>query len=216
MRRAFLIAALLVAPPLVPAAEKTQTLTFTKADLGKLPGGWKAEHTGKGEGSIWKVVADASAPSKSGYALAQMAEAPGPYFNICIVEDSRFQNGTIEVAFKAVKGKEDQGGGIVWRFQDGDNYYVCRMNPLEDNFRLYKVVAGKRQQLATSKNDVKVPVGEWHRIKIVADGEHIECYLDGKKHLDVKDATFKEPGKVGLWTKADAQSHFDNLMIQSR
>lgn len=90
------------------------------------------------------------------------------------------------------------------------------MNPLEDNFRVYKVVDGKRIQLATTKDDVKVPAGAWHTIKITMKGEQIECFLDGKRHLEAKDATFKDAGKVGLWSKADAQTHFDNLTIKEK
>jgi Domain of Unknown Function (DUF1080) len=198
------------------AADVPTKLTFNKSDVGQLPKGWMADHTGKGEGSIWKVIEDATAPSKSGAALAQQAESPDPYFNLCIAQDTRLKDGTIEVAFKAIKGKNDQGGGIVWRYKDGDNYYICRMNPLEDNFRVYKVVAGKRTILATTKDDVKVPAGEWHTIKITMTGDAIECFLDGKKHLEAKDDTFKDAGRVGLWTKSDAQTHFDNLVIGAK
>jgi hypothetical protein len=196
--------------------EGPRVFRFSKDDAGKLPKGWKADKTGKGEGSVWKVVADDTAPSKKGYVLAQTAEGPEQFFNLCVAEDTRYKDLEISVAFKAVKGKEDQGGGVVWRYQDADNYYICRMNPLEDNFRVYKVVGGKRRQLATTKNDVKVPAGEWHTIKVTMVGEQIECFLDGKKYLEAKDATFKDAGKVGLWSKADAQTHFDNLTIQPK
>src|SRR5207249_845865 len=112
--------------------------------------------------------------------------------------------------FKAVKGKEDQGGGVVWRLQDADNYYIARMNPLENNFRLYKVVAGKRMQLA-GKDDLKVPAGEWHNIKVKMKGDRIECFLDGEKHLDTTDDAITKAGHVGLWSKSDAQTHFDQF-----
>jgi Domain of Unknown Function (DUF1080) len=117
------------------------------------------------------------------------------------------------VAFKALKGKNDQGGGIVWRYQDNNNYYIARMNPLEDNFRVYKVVDGKRSKEFQDVT-VKVPSGEWHTIKINQVGNHIECFLDDKKQLDVKDDSITKAGKVGLWTKADAQTHFDNFKVQ--
>jgi hypothetical protein len=159
------------------------------------------------------VVADETAPSKTGYALAQTAEGPEKFFNVCVVKDTNLKDLELSVAFKAVKGKLDQGGGLVWRFQDGDNYYVCRMNPLEDNFRVYKVVAGKRIQLQT-KEDVKVPANEWHRITVRQVGEQIECSLDGKKLLEAKDDAITKPGKVGLWSKADAQSYFDDLRVE--
>jgi hypothetical protein len=217
MRWLTVTAALLLAPAFLDAAGgEARTITFSKDDAGKLPRGWKAEHTGKGEGSMWMVVADDTAPSKTGYALAQTAAGPSAFFNLCVAQDTSYADLEISVAFKAVKGNEDQGGGVVWRYQDADNYYICRMNPLEDNFRVYKVVGGKRIQLATTKDDVKVPAGEWHTIKVTMNGEQIECFLDGKKHLDAKDATFKEAGKVGLWSKADAQSHFDTLSVKGK
>jgi hypothetical protein len=118
----------------------------------------------------------------------------------------------VQVAFKAVRGKADQGGGIAWRYLDANNYYLARMNPLEDNYRVYKVVAGKRIQLGTQE-DVKVPAGEWHVLKVKQAGEQIECWLDGKKYLQVKDDTITKAGHVGLWTKADAQTYFDDLKV---
>src|SRR5262249_36635776 len=180
---------------LCAADEKARTIRFSDKDEGKTPSGWKAEHTGTGEGSVWKVAADDTAPSKSGYVLAQTAESPNAYFNICVAEDTNYKDVELSVAFKAIRGTNDQGGGLVWRFRDKDNYYICRMNPLEDNFRVYKVVDGKRRQLET-KEGLTVKAGEWHKIRVEMEGDHIECYLDGKKLLDVKDDTFKERGKV--------------------
>jgi hypothetical protein len=197
------------------ADEKARSFTFSKEDVGKLPKGWKAAQTGKGDGSVWKVVADDTAPSKKGYVLAQTAEGPNAFFNLCVAEDTKYQDVDISMAFKAIKGKLDQGGGVVWRYSDGDNYYIARMNPLEDNFRVYKVVAGKRIQLQT-KEDLPVKAGEWHTMQVKMAGDHIECSLDGKKYLDVKDDTFKEAGKVGLWSKADAQSQFDGFTVAGK
>lgn len=193
---------------------KSPRVHWTKDDRDKVPAGWKAEKTGKGDGSVWKVVADDSAPSKSGLVLAQTAESPARLFNLCVAEDGRFRDVEVQVRFKAVRGKEDQGGGIVWRYQDADNYYVARMNPLESNYRVYKVVAGKRTQLGT-REDLKIPAGEWHILRIRQVGEHIECWLDGRKYLDVNDKTFDREGKIGLWTKADAQTYFDDLRVMN-
>ena len=195
---------------LMAAEEKARTFTFAKEDVGKVPAGWQADKTGKGEGSVWKVVEDKTAPSKSGFALAQTAESPSAVFNLCVAEETSFKDVEVSVAFKANAGKRDQGGGVVWRYQDANNYYIARMNPLEDNFRVYKVVAGRRSP-EFQNAEVKVPAGEWHTLKVRMAGGHIECFLDDKKHLDVKDDTFTRPGKVGLWTKADAQTHFDEF-----
>src|SRR5207237_9664812 len=111
--------------------------------------------------------------------------------NLCVADGPSLKDVEIAVAFKAVRGKNDQGGGLVWRYQDANNYYVARMNPLEDNYRVYKVVAGKRIQLET-KEDLKVPVGAWHTLRVTMKGEQIECYVDGKKQLEAKDSAIAD------------------------
>jgi hypothetical protein len=206
---------LLLGASAVIAEEKARSLRFGKDDLGKVPGGWKADKTGKGEGSVWKVVEDTTAPSRTGFALAQTAESAGAMFNLCVAEDTKLKDVDLGVAFKAVKGEKDQGGGLVWRYQDANNYYVARMNPLEDNYRVYKVVGGKRIQLET-KEGLKVPAGEWHTLRVTMKGDQIECYLDGKKQLEAKDDAIKDAGKVGLWTKADARSLFDDFKVSGQ
>ena len=194
---------------------KERAFKFSKDDVARVPAGWKAEMTGKGEGSVWKVVADDTAPSKSGFALAQTAEGPSSLFNVCVAEDTKYKDVELSVSFKAIAGKRDQGGGFVWRYRDNNNYYICRMNPLEDNYRVYKVVNGKRSAEFQDET-VKVPLNEWHTLKVKMEGNHIECYLDGKKYLDVKDDSIKDAGKVGLWTKADAQTRFDDFKVSGK
>ena len=189
------------------------SVRFAKDDLGKVPRGWKAEKTGTGEGSVWKVVEDDTGPSKSGYVLAQTAESPSNVFNICVKDEGKYKDVELIVDFKARAGKKDQGGGFVWRYQDNNNYYVCRMNPLEDNYRVYKVVAGKRTELGR-KEGLKVKVGEWHKIKVEVKGNKMEGYLDGDKMWEITDDTYKDAGKVGLWSKADAQTHFDQFKAE--
>jgi hypothetical protein len=193
--------------------EKARAFPFTKADAERVPTGWKAERTGKGEGSVWNVVADDSAPSKGGYVLAQTAAGPSSLFNLCVATETSYRDVEVMVAFKANKGMKDQGGGIVWRYQDANNYYVARMNPLEDNFRVYKVVGGKRSA-ELQDSEVKVPVGTWHQLKVKMVGNHIECFLDGQKYLDVRDDSITDAGQVGLWTKADAQTSFDGFRVR--
>ena len=184
---------------------------FDKSDLGKTPTGWKAP-TGE-----WKVQADKTAPSKTGRVLAQTSSSAKSVFNLCVADAPLVADVEVGVAFKALDGKVDQGGGVVWRYQDAKNYYICRMNPLEDNFRLYRVVGGVRKQLHTMEN-IKIKAGEWHTIKVRMVGAKIECWLDGKKDLAGEDDTFKGKGQVGLWTKADARTAFDSFQVtpQSR
>ncbi len=180
-------------------------LSLVNVPIGQLPPGWVAAKTGDGPGSVWKVVEDPTAPHHK--ALAQTSAAGGRrLFNLCIAKKTSFRDVDLSVAFKAAAGKTDQGGGPVWRYADAKNYYVARMNPLENNYRVYKVVAGKRKQLGTA--DLKIDTKKWHTLRVVNIGKHIECYFDGKRYLDVKDDTFSKAGKIGLWTKADARTHF--------
>jgi hypothetical protein len=200
------------------ADDKVRSFRFAKVDVGKVPTGWKAEKTGKGEGSIWKVVEDETAPSKNGYVLAQTAESPNNLFNICVAEDTSYKDVELSVSFKPIAGKNDQGGGFVWRYRDHDNYYIARANPAGKkgtSFAVYKVVDGKRTALQ-STSVTKIPVGEWHKLRITMTGDHMECYLDGKKLLDAKDDTFPNAGKVGLWSKSDAQTHFDDFKVSGK
>ena len=157
----------------------------------------------------WKIAADADAPSRPNV-LAQLAKNSGSVFNLILVSGTSNKNVEISVKMKAVGGKEDQGGGLVWRARDSNNYYVARYNPLEDNYRLYKVEQGRRIQLQNA--DIKHSEG-WHTLRVTMEGDHIQCYYDGGKYLDVKDSTFQAAGKIGLWTKADAQSYFDDLTM---
>ena len=173
---------------------------------GEMAKGW-VDCTG-----TWKVVADDSAPSKPNVFAQTSAEAKEP-FNLAIANQANFADIDLSVKLKAVAGKQDQGGGPVWRLKSPKDYYVCRWNPLEDNFRLYQVVDGKRTQIATA--DVKAEAG-WHTIRVTMKGNAIECYFDGKKVIEAKDDTFKDAGKVGLWTKADAVTHFDDLNINGK
>ncbi len=209
-----LAVALCVGGATVLAAGQPGPIIFTRASAGKLPSGWKIDKTGKGAAGVWKVVADATAPSKKGYVLAQTTAGPRKAFNLCVLEKSNVKDLEATVHFKAVKGDDDQGGGIVWRYQDANNYYIARMNPLEDNYRCYKVVGGVRKQLAT-REGLKVETGTWHTLTIRQIGDRIECSLDGKKYLEHTDGEFARAGKVGLWTKSDAQTHFDLFTVKN-
>ncbi len=183
-------------------------MSLDKARIGELPQGWTATKTGIGHGSVWKVVADTDGKK----VLAQTSDqGPNRFFNLCVAENARFTDIDLSVAFKAMAGKLDQGGGPVWRYQDANNYYIARVNPLEHNYRVYKVAGGKRTKLASA--DVQTAAGQWHALRVVHKGDHIECYLNEKRYLDVKDDTFKDAGAIGLWTKADTQTYFADLRV---
>jgi hypothetical protein len=185
------------------AQTSEKTWNFDADTPGGIPEGFTVVH------GDWKIVADPDAPSRPGV-LAQLAKNSGSAFNLILVSGTNSQNVDISVKMKAVAGKEDQGGGLVWRARDSNNYYVARYNPLEDNYRVYRVEQGRRIQLQNA--DVKHSEG-WHTLRVTMEGDHIQCYYEGGKYLDVKDSTFQAAGKIGLWTKADAQSHFDDLTM---
>ncbi|MCH8241688.1 MAG: DUF1080 domain-containing protein [Planctomycetes bacterium] len=182
------------------AADKANEIrwSFEDAGVGKVPQGWSSGKTGEGSGSVWKVLEDTTAPSGTHVLAQTSSKGPNRMFNLCVCNEATFTDVDIRVSFKAVAGEIDQGGGPLWRYRDENNYYIARMNPLEDNFRVYKVVEGKRTQLGSS--DVKAPAGKWHTIRVVQRGNLIQCYLNGKLHPDLKDETFQGPGKIGLGT----------------
>jgi len=168
-----------------------------------------------------QVLEDESAPAGPKVLGQVSAEGPKPLFCLCFAEETNYADVDLSVALKGVKGKIDQGGGPVWRLQDENNYYVARMNPLESNFRLYKVIDGKRSQLASA--DVDVPdedldaddplLNKWHTIRVVHGGDQIQCYLNGELRLESQDSSIPNAGKIGLWVKADAVTSFDKLSV---
>jgi hypothetical protein len=160
----------------------------------------------------WKVFADSTAASLPNV-LAQVAQNSGSTFNVTLVNGTLYEDLELSVKMKAIAGKEDQGGGFIWRAKDANNYYIARYNPLEDNYRLYKVEKGRRSQLKSA--DIKHKEG-WHNLRVTMKGNLIQCYYDGEKYLEAKDNTFSGAGKIGLWTKADAQTQFDDLMVQGQ
>lgn len=194
------------------AAGKSEMMrwTFEDARVGELPKDWSAARTGEGEGSVWKVQNDETAPAGPKVLTQTSSAGPNGLFNLCVADKSKFGDVDLSVSIKALTGKIDQGGGLVWRYQDAKNYYVTRLNPLEGDFRLFKVIDGKRTQIgATVKTDELV--GKWHTIRVAHRGSGIQCYLGGKLRIEVQDDGLKEPGKVGLWSKADAVSSFDDV-----
>ena len=155
----------------------------------------------------WVVEEMAGAPSGK---KVLVQRATKNQFNVIVAPGGPYSDVDVSMKFKPVAGREDASGGIVFRFTDG-KYYVVRANALEDNFRLYSYDRGRRQ-LATAT--VKTPaLGQWHSVRLVAVGDHMQAWLDGKLYLDHRDPRFKS-GRVGLWTKADSVTAFDDLGIR--
>jgi hypothetical protein len=181
-------------------------------DAATLPKGWTSGITGQGA-PRWSIDRDASAPSAPNV-LRQSGEAT---FAWAVKNDAQLKDGFAEVKFKPISGKEDQAGGLVWRFLDANNYYVARANALEGNVVLYKTVAGKRSSLQVKGRmfgygvDAKVPQSEWSTLRVEFRGPLFQVYFDGKKLFEVEDTTLTAAGAVGLWTKADSVTSFDDF-----
>ncbi|HOA73441.1 MAG TPA: DUF1080 domain-containing protein [Phycisphaerae bacterium] len=196
-----------------PAPVALATWDFDKAEPGQLPAGFvPGQNNPTKELAVWKVAADAEASSPPNVLTVETYN-DNATFNLLLIEGTAYKDLDLSVKVRARTGVHDRGGGIIWRAKDENNYYICRMNPLETNFRVYKFVDGKRKQLA-SVEGIQTESDKWYTVRAVMSGDHIECYLDGQKLLDVHDEEFKDAGKVGLWTKADASSAFDDLIVR--
>jgi hypothetical protein len=189
--------------------------SFDRVAPGKLPGGWKvAETNGKGKPATWQVVRDPNAPSSPNILALTKTENTGNTYNLVLAGRRRYRDLTLEVKVKALSGKEDQGGGPLWRARDPNNYYITRWNPLENNLRLYYVQAAKRTQLANV--DIATDPKAWHTLKVTHIGNKITVAFDGKTLIEKEDATFPGAGMIGLWTKADAATAFDDLKVEPK
>ena len=182
------------------------TINFENGEMDKLPNGFTQTATGKLQTLNWKIVTD-----NGNKVVAQTAKNEGDYYNLLVLDKPRYENFSLSVKIKAVAGEEDQGGGLVWRYIDNNNYYVARCNPLENNFRFFKVVNGNRKQLKSVECSIKT--GEWFSMSIEMNDSKISCSLNGNKMIDETDDTYTKAGRIGLWSKADAQSYFDDLTI---
>jgi len=194
-------------------AAEVITLDFDASVIGTLPTGFSSAVTGGGGPASWMVAEDFTAPS-GGKVLAQTStDKTSARFPICVYDGFSAPDVTVSVSFKPVSGTVDQAAGLVARYRDKDNYYVVRANALENNVRLYKVERGNRKQFAGA--NVKVPSGEWQTLALEVKGTHFRVLFNGALLFEADDATFKNAGKVGLWTKADSVTYFDDLRVQT-
>ena len=181
-----------------------ETVNFDQDKAGTLPAGWKCGVTGRGSPK-WTVEKDDTAPT-SPNVLKQSGSGTFPW---CVKSETSIENGSVEVKFKPISGREDAAGGLVWRWKDGDNYYVARANALEDNVSLYYTQDGRRNTIKY----VNAPVAknQWHTLKVEFAGKSIRVALDGKVYIEQEDDHITGSGAVGLWTKADSVTAFDDF-----
>jgi hypothetical protein len=211
MKRILTAATLICLMEVTAMADKTAR--FETDTVGAEPKGWTATSTGKGDPK-WTVEQDRTAPSRFKI-VKQSGRAPYP---LLLKDDTNIRNGFIAMKFKAIAGSEDRAAGLVWRARDAGNYYVVRANALEDNVVLYKTVNSIRSSLDIVGRkggygiDVPVPANQWHDLRIEFGGTRFRVIYNGKQLFEVEDSTFRDAGKVGLWTKADSVTLFDEIV----
>ena len=187
---------------------EAQTANFDADRAGTLPAGWICGSTGGGA-PRWSVEADAGAPSPPNV-LKQSGSGAFPW---CVKQGTTLADGAVEVKFKPLSGREDQAGGVVWRWKDGDNYYVARANALENNVSLYYTEGGRRRTIKYI--DAPVAGNAWHTLRAEFRGTRIRVLLDGKSYIELDDSHIAGPGAVGVWTKADSVTAFDDFSYQA-
>ena len=197
-----IVVAVLATAVLVSVA-LADTVNFDNLKTGAPPQGWTATKTGSGAAK-WTIEQDDSAPSKPNV-LKQSGEATYP---VCIKDDTSLKDGFVEVKFKPISGKEDQAGGLVWRAKDSNNYYIARANALEDNVTIYHTINGRRTE--KKRTNMKVASNAWHTLRVDFQDNHFTVTFDDKA-IEWDDNTFKDAGKVGIWTKADSVTLFDDF-----
>src|SRR5713101_3863810 len=190
------------------------TYNFDSDAVGAMPAKFHSARTGKGAEGKWVVMADLTAPSRPNVVAQTSADTTDYRFPLLIADEGSFNDLELSVKFKAVSGEVDRAGGLVFRLKDANNYYIVRANALEDNYRLYHVVAGNRRQFAGA--NFKVTSGEWHELRVECVKNKIICYYDGVRKIEATDDTFKDAGKIGLWTKADSVTYFDDLKVVAK
>ena len=218
MRPAALIVIAVIGGGTVASGE-TRKVDFTGDAVGQAPKGFLFGHTAKvGAPGTWVIQEDGG-----NKVLAQTgADSTRARFPIAALADVTAADVDLSVRFKPVSGRVDQAAGLVWRYRDEDNYYIVRANALENNVVIYKVDKGKRTDLPvkgegrTYGKKAEVPAGQWSTLRVVANGPRFEVYFNGTKLYEVEDTTFTQAGKVGVWTKADSVTQFDDLTVVTK
>jgi len=198
-----------LAASVVSATAMAQTVNFDSDPPGSTPAGWTCGVTGRGS-PRWAVAADPTAPSKPNV-LMQSGSGTFPW---CVKNGIELADGFVEVKFKPLSGSEDQAGGLVWRWKDGDHHYVARANALENNVSLYYTERGSRKTIKYV--DAPVAKGRWHTLRIDFSGTRIAVSLDGKRYIELDDSHIAGAGAAGVWTKADSVTSFDDFSFGSK
>jgi hypothetical protein len=186
-----------------------KTFGFDSEALGAAPSGFTSARTGAGRAGMWAILAQPDAPSAPNVLAQTDTDPTDSRFAVFTLDEPDVADIAVSVKCKPVSGKVDRACGVVCRMKDANNYYLARANALENNVRFYVVKDGKRTELGSVST--KVTSGEWHRLGMICHGSHFTVTFDKGDHISKVDETFPGPGKVGLWTKADSVTYFDDL-----
>jgi hypothetical protein len=204
---------------LAAQAPPRRVIDFESDKAGQAPSGFAFALTGSGHPGAWSVRRDDASPER-GNVLAQTdADATNYRFPLAILNDVTTGDVDLSVRFRPMTGRVDQAAGLIWRYRDANNYYLVRANALEGNVVLYKVENGKRIDLPlkgsgrTYGKKAQVPKNTWSVLGLTARGPLFTVSLNGQELYEVQDTTFTGAGKVGLWTKADSVTYFDDFTI---
>jgi len=199
--------------PTVLIAEGAVRRDFESDAVGSPPAGFEFGRTGRGAEGTWVVRVEKGGTAN--HVLVQESGDRTDYrFPVAVLKDGTYKDVTLRVRARPLSGEVDQGFGLVWRYRDPNNYYITRCNALEDNCRIYHVVNGNRRQFGGT--DIKVGKNAWHTLSLEATGNRFVVTYDGNRVYDGTDDTFRDAGKVGLWTKADSVIEFDDFTVQGR
>jgi len=194
-----------------PAGGTDMLIDFEDESVGGPPSSFEMGLTGKGGAVYWALLRDESAPNGPTVLAETSGDRTSDRFPLAILKGFAARDVEVRTRFKPVSGTVDQAAGLMVRVRNENNYYIARANALEGNVRLYKVVNGQRRQFAGA--DVEVPAGVWQELGLKVEGDRLTVLLDGKALFRATDRTFTEAGQVGLWTKADSLTHFDDLVV---
>src|SRR5260370_11725671 len=200
-----------VAPSWFVTAAVSLSRYWESDTVGSPSAGFEFGRTGSGAEGKW--IGGVEKGADKNHVLLQESADPTDYrFPVAVLKQGAYKDVTLSVRARPLSGEVDQGFGLVWRYKDANNYYITRCNADEDNCTIYHTVSGSRR--AFLNQSIKVAKNTWHTLKLEATGDHFVVWYDGNKVLDAKDETFKDAGKVGLWTKADSFIEFDDLTIE--
>lgn len=210
----------LTATIVIADVESESVYDFETSEVDTTPAAFTAALTGSGPPARW-LVKEVAAPPSGKHVVAQLSEdKTNRRYPILIHKSIEARDLDLSVKFQTISGEVDASGGLIFRYKDSDNYYVVRANSLEDNVVAYKTESGRRNNIGVSTKrtsygvDVEVPHQVWNTLRVLVRGNLFKIYLNGNKLFEVSNQVFPESGKIGLWTKADAMTYFDDLRVE--